>query len=161
MNNVTRWLPVVEYEGLYEVSEDGRVRKMFSSHRGKAGTELVSHLTTGGYYAVTLRKNATYKFKTVHRLVAQAFLPAPIGAVEVLHTDGDARHNNVSNLRWGSHSENELDKVAHGNHNMARKTHCPQGHEYSASNTSIDSDGKRRCRICRRAKSLARYYRLK
>lgn len=88
----------------------------------------------------------------VHQLVAAAFIgPAPHGT-EVRHKDGHRGNNVPSNLEHGSSSDNTLDAVRHGTHNMARKTHCLRGHEFTPENTSLItlSTGSiaRRCITC-------------
>ena len=77
--------------------------------------------------------------------------------MECCHNDGDFENNRLSNLRWGTKSENTLDSVKHGTHNNARKTRCPQGHEYTEENTYIVTrkSGPRKGkkdRICRTCK---------
>lgn len=53
--------------------------------------------------------------RTGHRLVAEAFLPPPLpGQTDVAHNDGDPSHNDVSNLRWATHRENQMDMRRHG-----------------------------------------------
>lgn len=54
------------------------------------------------------------------------------------------------NLRYGTESENLLMAVEAGTHNMIRKTHCPQGHEYTPENTYVTSVNSRMCRRCQK-----------
>jgi len=70
----------------------------------------------------------------------------------VCHNDGDPHNNRVSNLRWGTASENALDAVRHGTHPEARKTHCRRNHPYDEYNTVHRpyAPHKRRCRECDR-----------
>lgn len=69
-----------------------------------------------GYKAVVLRAEAggRQQRRTVHRLVALAFLPNPDALTDVAHNDGNPSNNNVDNLRWASHRENQLDMRVHG-----------------------------------------------
>jgi len=67
------------------------------------------------------------------------------------HWDDDPANNRLENLRWGTRSENRKDSVRNGTHNMASKTHCPQGHPYTAGNTYVYPGGNRACNECRRA----------
>jgi hypothetical protein len=140
------WKPVVGYEGLYEVSDRGRVRTV--PRILKPGT--LNH----GHLHVNLWINRKGKTRTVHRLVAAAFIgPCPDGQ-EVRHLDGNPTNNAVENLKYGTRSENLLDRVRHGTHNNASKTHCKNGHEFTPENT-IDNHGNRGCRECHRVASLA------
>lgn len=63
-----------------------------------------------GYMQVGLRKNNHYCSKTVHRFVAQAFIPNPENKTQVNHIDGDKTNNNVNNLEWVTASENAQHK---------------------------------------------------
>lgn len=73
----------------------------------------------------------------------------------VRHLDGDPGNNSLTNLAYGTPSQNLLDSVAHGTHPHASKTHCRSGHPYDATNTRIDAKGKRVCRTCRNAQKRA------
>src|SRR5690606_38480338 len=91
-----------------------------------------------------------------HVLVAEAFIgPRPEGA-ECLHGDGDHTNNMVSNLRWGTKSENQLDSVRHGTHHQANKTHCPRGHELVEGNLARRKLPYRQCLTCERARERTR-----
>lgn len=156
-----RWLPVPGYEGLYEVSDQGRVRSQYEWRgRGKPGHLLGGTVSVYGYRTVNLAKDKVYRTAPVHMLVAEAFLgPPPADGPEVRHLDGNRLHNDLSNLCYGSRSLNTLDSVRHGTHNNARKTHCPQGHPYNAENTAVTVNAKgsrgRACRTCRTARNRA------
>lgn len=101
------WKPVVEFEGLYEVSSLGRVRNT-------NGYVLKPRLSNSGYHRVALSKNCTYSHRTVHRLVLAAFSGKPGEGVEGRHLDGDRTNNCLSNLAWGTKLENASDRIAHG-----------------------------------------------
>ena len=90
------WLNISGYEGLYQVSNLGRVRSFKS---GKWQT-LKNRLTRWGYYLVTLYKDGKATNKWVHRLVAQAFIPNPDNLPQVNHKDEDKLNNAASNLEW-------------------------------------------------------------
>jgi hypothetical protein len=86
--------------------------------------------------------------QNVHALVAAAFLgPRPEG-MQVRHGDGSKDNNHLSNLCYGTASDNVRDSIAHGTQAMVRKTHCPQGHEYTPENIYVRSRGGRECRTC-------------
>lgn len=154
-----RWRSVAGYEGIYEVSSDGRVRslrRMDRVGRRVGGRELSIHTHPSGHQMVKLSKNGIYKQAKVHRLVLIAFAGPPPDGCEALHNDGDPANNRVENLRWGTRSENVRDRVRHGTHFWANKTHCPQGHAYDKANTHTTSDGRRMCRECLRTRARNR-----
>lgn len=90
------WCPIKGFEGLYEVSDKGRVKSL------KFGKERI--LKTGrnqeGYLQVGLCKNCETKTYRVHRLVAQTFIPNPDNLPQVNHKDEDKENNFVHNLEW-------------------------------------------------------------
>lgn len=96
------WKPVAGYEELYAVSDLGRVKSL------KYGKEkiLKPNKNGGGYLFVWLYRNGKRKMFLVHRLVASAFLPNPMGLPEVNHKDENKTNNIVSNIEWVSRWDN-------------------------------------------------------
>ncbi|MFJ4107914.1 NUMOD4 motif-containing HNH endonuclease [Oerskovia enterophila] len=146
------WLPAVGYEGLYEVSNHGRVRSLdridANGRRRKGRILLPVKNLKGGRLRVDLYRGGQKRMLLIHRLVLMTFVgPAPDG-MEACHNDGNHTNNAPNNLRWDTSSANKLDSVRHGTHANAIKTHCPRSHPYDSVNTYIDSKGKRRCRAC-------------
>lgn len=88
----------------YEVSNFGRIR---SSHRKKRYI-LNQRVSKNGYKHVWITDNGKEYNRTVHRLVALAFIPNPQGKPEVNHIDCDKTNNCVENLEWATRRENEL-----------------------------------------------------
>jgi hypothetical protein len=84
--------------------------------------------------------------------VALAFLAPQPGTRVVRHLDGDPANNHVSNLAWGTQSENMKDTLQHGTNYWANRTHCPKGHPYEGDNLVIETNGHRRCRTCEHAR---------
>lgn len=82
------------FNGKYGITEDGKV---FSFASNKF---LKQQISRKGYYSVDLGKGLNYKHYSVHRLVAQAYLPNPNNLPEVNHIDEDKSNNSVSNLEW-------------------------------------------------------------
>ena len=163
MPALEQWKPVNGYEGIYEVSSQGRVRSVdrtvtYSNGRvcHLEGRVLRTPLSKrGGYPFVNLCIQGKCQVRTVHSLVAEAFIgPRPEGA-EVCHNDGNPANNRVDNLRYGTSSDNALDKVRHGTHHNTAKTHCPLGHELFVENIppSHAKLGHRKCLACARARS--------
>ncbi len=116
------WQPVEGYEGLYEVSDLGRVRSVERRvpHRNGLMTvkERILRATLCGpknyeYRAVALSKDGKPVTHKVHRLVAKAFIGIPEG-YEVNHKDLDKFNNCLSNLEVVTHQQNQLHAGAHG-----------------------------------------------
>ena len=105
------WKPVVQFKGLYDVSNKGRVR---SYHRGSIPRLLKPGLSSSGYFSVVLNKKGQRKSHLVHCLVAEAFLGLRPPKYEVMHLDGTRINNFSINLCWGTCSENNLSKRYHG-----------------------------------------------
>ena len=93
------WKPISGYEGLYEVSNLGRVK-------GLKRNRILKPHNTNRYYQVCLCKNGIQTDKLIHRLVAEAFIPNPDNLPEVNHKDENKLNNAVSNLEWLSQADN-------------------------------------------------------
>lgn len=100
------WKDVVGYEGLYQVSNLGRI-KSFVKHTGN-GNILKNFKNTDGYDLVIITNGIKRSTKTVHRLMAIAFIPNPENKPQVNHIDANKKNNNLSNLEWVTRSENTL-----------------------------------------------------
>lgn len=107
-NNSEMWLPVKGYEGLYEVSNFGRVRSLRCKTRIADKTEKVlkQKLDDKGYFKVNLYKDKTCNTLLINRLVAMAFIPNPSKLPHVGHMDDNKRNNTVENLYWTDPKEN-------------------------------------------------------
>lgn len=99
------WKSIDEYDGLYEVSNFGRIRSL--KRATTKGIVLRQKAYHGGYMCVCLCKDNKRSTKSVHRLVALAFVPNPYGKPEVNHIDGIRYNNRADNLEWVTRSENE------------------------------------------------------
>lgn len=103
------WLPVVGFEGYYEVSNYGSVRSVkrtisYPSGRIQVYKSILRKLTVNHYngyvYVGLTNKEHKQSQHRVHRLVARAFIPNPDNLPEVNHEDFDKQNNAVSNLKW-------------------------------------------------------------
>ena len=105
------WRPIAETDGLYEVSSSGRVRSRKTGHYREL--KLKKNRFTG-YLYVCMSTNGTSITRSVHRLVAQAFLPNPYNLQYVNHIDEDKTNNLVGNLEWCTPAYNsEYSKHSH------------------------------------------------
>lgn len=103
------WRPIVGYEGLYEVSNCGRIRSLVFRNGASCfqRKKLLSSIDHGnGYRYVSLTSDGERKNHYVHRLVADAFVPNPNGCSVVDHIDFDRSNNSASNLQWLTQKEN-------------------------------------------------------
>jgi HNH endonuclease/NUMOD4 motif-containing protein len=99
------WRQVVGYEGLYEVSNWGRLRGVAQGQGRRFGRLLNPWRTSKGYLQIGLIKNKIQTRWQVHRLVAVAFLgPCPPDK-QIHHIDGDKTHNSIRNLRYVTQKE--------------------------------------------------------
>lgn len=92
------------YEGLYQVSNLGRVKSLNYHREGRE--EVLNTGECRGYLKVNLSKNGKVKTVKVHRLVATVFLDNPEGKPEINHIDENKENNRVDNLEWSWHKDN-------------------------------------------------------
>lgn len=106
------WKDIKGYEGLYQVSNFGRIRSLTRQvENGKGlyvrnGQEMKQAYSSTGYKIVALCKDGKRKMFKVHRLVAIAFIDNPLNKKEVNHIDGNIENNLMENLEWVTHREN-------------------------------------------------------
>jgi hypothetical protein len=117
------------YEGLYEISDTGKVYSLLFTNGQVKNKKRVpplllkAHKTFCNYYIVGLSKNGRAKSRTVHSLVLETFVgPRPKGHAGA-HVDGNKENNHLSNLKWVSYKENEGHKKAHGTYLYGVKHH--------------------------------------
>ena len=114
------WLPVLGFEGRYEVSDDGRVRSLDRPLRNRAEGICRGHMLTRfvdpstGYLCVNLSKDGKAKKKSVHILVLEAFVGPRPKDLQCRHLDGNRKNAALGNLKWGTPAENAADRIEHG-----------------------------------------------
>lgn len=134
------WKDIEGYEGLYQVSNLGRVKSLDRKRwNGKVygkwkGRFITIRKDVKGYCTVKLNKNGKGKTKLVHRLVAESFIKKEREEYEVNHIDGNKCNNNVDNLEWCSHSYNAkhawdtgLNKYTEKRHEIMKNNHYRKG----------------------------------
>lgn len=109
---VEEWRDIEDYEGLYQISNLGKVKSLPRKVQFGVGYRITDerilkpHQMKNGYMTVGLKRHNKPKYMTVHRLVAEAFIPNPDNKPCIDHIDGDRKNNSVENLRWCTHKEN-------------------------------------------------------
>ena len=123
-NRIEIWKPVVEYEGLYEVSSFGRVRSL-DRYDGRGwrikGRILKPTIDKKGYLTVGLSKNNQRKAFKVHRLVALHFIPNIENKPEIDHINTIKTDNRVENLMWVTPKENSNNPITLVNKSESKK----------------------------------------
>lgn len=154
------WKPVVGWEDRYEVSDHGRVRSVdrvlelpSGQTRRYKGRVLNPGAHPAGHQIVGLYRDGKGKHVYVHTLVLEAFAGPRPGGCEALHWDDDPTNNNISNIRWGSRSDNLADMLRNGRHYQASQNHCKRGHEFTPDNTYKNGPNGRGCKTCRQLRN--------
>ncbi len=107
------WRDVVDYEGLYQVSNLGRVKHLATYMVDTRGREwrrperfIKAILNYNGYWRVGLSKNGKFKRHYLHRLIAEAFIPNPNNLPCIDHINTNRKDNRIENLQWVTCKEN-------------------------------------------------------
>lgn len=128
------WKPVGGYEGLYEVSNLGRVRSLSRKvivHHADSTTHIKTLsmrllkpcLDIGGYRRVSLWKNSQWEKPRISWLVLEAFKGTRPKGMDSCHNDGSRTNDCIANLRWDTRRGNFKDKILHGTHHRGER--CP------------------------------------
>lgn len=162
MSSPERWLPVVGWEGWYQVSDHGHPRSIDRTVQTSAGPRryrgrpLRVGTNQNGYRFVVLSRPGETVTAQVHTLVLTAFVgPRPTG-MQGCHGPTGQGDNHLGNLRWDTPSENNYDLVRHGTHHNARKVACPREHLLVTPNL-VPSNPGRACLACDRAHGNQKY----
>lgn len=165
------WKPIPNYEGLYEVSNYGRVKSCTREIRytNRFGTEvkkpvrgriLTVRAGANGYQYVDLWKRNKGKLRAVHSLVLEVFVGSRPEGYVCCHKDDVRTNNYVGNLRWGTYSDNATDRIKNGRDRNSNKTHCKRGHPLVSPNLipSKLKAGSRECLACSKARNYVNYH---
>ena len=126
------WKPVPGYEGLYEVSNTGKINsiarwKQTSLNKTPywiPGHLIYQHKAPHGYMMVCLSKNGDTRTCSVHRLVLRAFIGEPPHKYDACHENGIRDDNRLENLRWDTRVNNFKDREKHGNTPRGERNGC-------------------------------------
>lgn len=160
------WKPIKELDGLYEVSNLGRVRsanRIITDSLGRKARYksrvLSLYLSPSGYPELRVRKEGRPCRFRVHRLVLKAFRGSPLPDQVGCHNDGNPLNNRLENLRWGTLKDNAQDCLKHGTNYWANRTHCPRDHPLEGRNLAPYAKS-RTCLACARARAYCKKYKL-
>ena len=114
-----RWLPVAEFEGLYLVSNLGRIKSL-PRLRNAGGKMMSQKVTRDGYFSVCFYVGGKVYYRQAHRVVAEAFCEKPESEedLQVHHKDFNRQNNHAENLMWCTLAENNGFTAAAGRYVM-------------------------------------------
>lgn len=104
------WKDIEGYEGLYQVSNLGRIKSVLFRNRvvSKKQDKILKCIHTKDYDHINLYKNGKQTQYLIHKIVAKTFIPNPKNKPEINHIDGNKQNNNAENLEWCTRSENQI-----------------------------------------------------
>ncbi|MCZ9296685.1 NUMOD4 motif-containing HNH endonuclease [Corynebacterium yonathiae] len=146
--NIEQWRPVVGYEGLYEISNKGRVLSL------RYNRMLKPWKPPRGGLQVHLTKNKTRKMNQIHRMVYSAFIGEIPDEHVVRHLNDNPEDNRPENLITGTPQDNTNDMLRNSGHYRSKTTACPRNHPLVEGNLVLGQlkRGHRSCLSCDRAR---------
>lgn len=112
------WKDIKDYEGLYQASNLGKIKRITTNRLLKCSS------TPRGYLYLSLSKNGVWKNYRVNRLIAQTFIPNPENKPTVNHINGIKTDNMVENLEWNTIGENVRHAIKNGLQIKTKKVRC-------------------------------------
>ena len=140
-----RWKDIEGYEGLYQISDYGRVKSLERYTNNQYGKLQIKKITYDKhYFCVTLVKHGVHKRFNVHVLVAKYFIPNPNNYPQVLHKKAvsDGGTNYANNLYWGTQKDNMQDRKRDGHFEFSQETRNKLSEKSSKSVVQFTKDGK-------------------
>lgn len=169
MPSIEQWRPVVGWEELYEVSDQGRVRCVErtivrirygkTEDVSKRARMLKPSANNHGTLSVGLYDGAGKRStQRVCQLVLEAFVGPRPQKLDCCHWNDNPADNRLENLRYDTRSANQCDAVRNGRNQRANQTHCIRRHEFNSANTLIitrKASGRLRrvCKECSRIRA--------
>ena len=144
------WTPIPGFDG-YEINQDTQQVK------GIRGNILKPRPDKRGRIWIALYRNNTQHSLKLAHLMLRTFVGEPGPGQVSRHLDDDPANNDLSNLCWGTQTENMHDKVRNGLHWNTNKTACHNGHDFTPENTGVRTGRKGRyCKKCAADRARAR-----
>ena len=111
LTTLDKWADILGFEGLYQISDKGKVRKVLPDDENNIPKyKMIKLVSLGAHYeyrGVCLTKDHVSKLYYIHRLVAEAFIPNELNLPQVNHKDGNKTNNNVNNNLNNNDNSNE------------------------------------------------------
>lgn len=136
------WKDITGYEGLYQVSNYGKVKSLkrtinLKNCKYSKKENILKTYTNRGYIQIGLCKNGKRVTKKVHRIVAETFTANPYNNPCVNHIDGNKENNCVKNLEWCNYKENSIHYVKNFSKDRYSKIKSKKVYQYDINNTFI------------------------
>ena len=132
------WRDIVGYEGLYQISNMGIVKRLLSIKCKKERLVAVTRDLKKGYCRIMLSKEGKSRRFLIHRLLAEHFIPNINNKPCIDHINGDRSDNRLENLRWCTHKENNNFPLAKLRNSESQKASCTEERRRKMSKRMIE-----------------------
>ena len=147
------WKDVKGYEGIYLISNIGRVKRIDCKNTQKE--RILKNCKCNGYYGVSLSKNGAKSLELIHRLVAEAFIPNPENKPCIDHINTIKSDNRVENLRWVTYKENSNNPLTKKNISTSKKAQNRRGVNSKLFGTKVKQEVKEKISKSHKGKKLS------